>query len=164
MSGYGELRGVGGWLAFFLVAFGILSPLTALFSIVTMLYGAQGGAAVFGDAWMPLQIFEWAVIAVSFGGIWFAVWRMLQVHNWQSVRITIATIWLVGPAMVLVEAAGVAWLFGLSFGETFAGAGPDVVRPFIFATIWTIYLLKSERVANTYPQAPEVEEMAETFA
>ena len=145
-----SLRGVGGWLAFFLVTLGIFTPLAFIVTGYQVLADPQVAVA-YGDVWPTLRNAEIAFIAFVLAILWFACWRFLNVFNWTTVRIGIATLWVLAPLNVFGETFLVSRIAGLDFNELLAETpGPDMVRPFIYATIWTAYLLHSQRVRNTY--------------
>lgn len=145
-----NLRGVGGWLAFFLVTLGVINPLVLGYSAY-QLVGDPDIAATFGDLWPTLRNAELGLTAVIIAICWFACWRFLKVFNWTTVRIGIASLWAIAPLAVFAEAFLVSRITGLDYGTVMAEAGgPEMIRPFVYATVWTIYLLRSQRVRNTY--------------
>lgn len=150
MSDDGELRGIGGWLAFFLVVIGVFSPLRVAGTLWTNLYGDPSVAAAYGAAWPTLELAEWIIAGLTLAGCWFVVWRLYRVRNWTSVRIAIAGIWLLALGTIFVEMVAVAWIAGIPLDQLGAGLVAELVRPIIFCLVWTAYLLKSVRVANTY--------------
>lgn len=165
MAGYDHrpLAGIGGWLTFFLVVIGILSPLRILFETIQVHLDENAAAAV-GDSWALLISLEWLLSGSQLAGLAYIVWRMINVQVWQSVRITIAGLWIISFAIPLVEVGIVIVVGGFGFGEMLAGTGPDWIRSLIFCAIWSAYLLRSERVANTYPAATDRAEVAEVFS
>ena len=52
---------------------------------------------------------------------------------------------------IVIEPAGVALISGESFGALLAAAGIGLIRPLLYAALWTAYLTSSVRVANSYP-------------
>ncbi|PXA98226.1 hypothetical protein DMC47_09465 [Nostoc sp. 3335mG] len=160
----GELRGVGGWLAFFLVTLGAFSPAVTLISVLMMMTNGQTAAA-FGDSWGAVLRAEWTIAGIACLAMWFAVYRFLAVRNWTTVLIGIAVIWLVAAITLIIEPLIVAGLLGLPLTQLYGAMGASLVRPLIYAGIWTAYLLKSERVANTYryPERGDEDALAEVF-
>jgi len=156
--------GVAGWLAFFVVVIGLLSPLRILISVYSGLYGDPAAASFFAEVWTRLQAFEWTMAALSIAGCWYIVWRLFNVQRWSTVRVTIVGIWLLGVGLLLVDSLGAALIAGISPGVVMAEIPPqELVQPLIFGSIWTAYFLLSKRVANTYPRHPEHEELREPF-
>lgn len=146
-----ELKGVKGWLLTFVIIIAIVSPVWSAITVYRELYTGQ--AAFLPDVPMVTQIrtFFWAAIAVRAALGWLVAYRLLAVHNWLSVQIAIGCIWLVSVGGAIVEYFGLTYLTGVSFSEVMAEVGPrGIIQPFGFALIWTAYLLKSERVRNTY--------------
>lgn len=158
----GELRGVKGWLLTFVIIMAVVSPLLGTILAYIELY--TGDAAYLPD--IPqvaqLRLFTWVLVAVDAAIGWFAVYRLLAIHNWLSVQITIACVWIGSVGIMVVALFGVTTITGASVGDLLAESGGPraIIQPFGFALIWTAYLLKSERVANTYRNP---EEQAEVF-
>lgn len=164
MGGYDDrpLAGIGGWLTFFLVTNGIVSPFAVLAGLAG-LYSDPEIARSFGDAWPAIQGLEWLITALTLGLIGFLVWLLLKVRIWQSIRIVIALIWIVAIGIPLFEVVAVGMISGVSFGDLLAANTSQFVRGPIYSIIWTAYFLRSERVANTYPKEVE-REVAEVFS
>jgi hypothetical protein len=157
-----ELRGVKGWLLTFVIIMGVISPAWSIFNVYRELYTGQ--MALMPDVPLVRQIrtFAWILVAVDAAICWLAVYRLVAVHNWLSVQIAIGCIWVGSVGMRIVEYVGVTQLTGLSFGDAIAAAGAQtVIQPVIFSLIWTAYLLKSQRVANTYRGGGEQAEVFE---
>ena len=146
-----DLRGVGGWLLTFVIIMAVVSPAVSAIMVYVELY--TGDAAYLAD--VPeitrLKLFMWTLVLVDAAIGWFAAYRLVAIHNWRSVQIAIACIWIGSIGLAIVGFVGISMLTGLSFGEVMAeGGARDIVRPLGFSLIWTAYLLKSVRVANTY--------------
>lgn len=156
-----ELRGVKGWLLTFVIIVSVVSPLAVIILVTRDLYGDPYIAVAYGEIWRSIETFEWLHTVVVILACWFVAWRLVAVHNWMSVRIAIAGIWLIAVGGVLTELLGISLIAGIPFGELLgASVGPELIRPLIFCGIWTAYLLKSQRVENTYRGG---EEQAEVF-
>lgn len=156
------LRGVGGWLAFFVVIMAVIQPLRIVV-VALGTYNNPEPAAMFGDAWPFLRGFELALNALAIAGGWYIAWRLNKVHTWQSVRVTIAGIWILGVGVTAIDLLAVSLIGGLPLGQLATAAGLELVRPIIFGAIWTTYFLRSRRVANTYASAPDSGDLAEVF-
>ena len=154
-----DIRGIGGWLAFFLVTLGLITPISSLLS-VGALAADPAAAAGYGEAWSTLIAFEWAMAGITAAAAWFAVWQFFKVKRRRTVRIAIAVLWLMATIALVVEPIGVAALAGITYGDLFEQTPADFVRPVVYSTIWTAYLLKSVRVANTYPVDGSAAEVA----
>lgn len=161
MSDDGELRGVGGWLVVFIVILTIISPGYGIYQVYSSLYEGPMGAA--GD--MPivqtLRTFEWSLVGATTLLCWFIAYRLYAVHNWTSVKIAIGGIWIASLGGAIAEYAGISSITGVGVGDIIAETGPrGILQPFVFGLIWTSYLLKSQRVENTYRGG---EEQADVF-
>lgn len=157
-----EGAGVGGWLAFFVLVIAIFSPLGVVITTAAALYRDNGIAQAFPDSWVAIQAFEWALAAISIAGCWYIAWRLNKVQVWRTVQITIAGLWLLSVGTLAMEFIGISLLTGVAVANIAAAAmGPQLIRPFVFAAIWSAYFLRSKRVANTYPRHGT--EIAEVF-
>lgn len=157
-----DLRGLGGWLTFFIIIMIAISPIFGVLSVITSLYGDRTLAAAYGELWGTLQLFEWLHALVLILGCWFIAWRLINVHNRTTVAITLAGIWLIAVGGLLTEFLGVAMITGIPFGDLLAaGIGPQMVRPIVFCALWTSYFMVSRRVRNTYLSGDEQAEVFE---
>jgi hypothetical protein len=149
----GSDRGVGGWLAFFLVTLGIVTPLFMIVSVVGKITD-PGTASLRPDLYRSLVIADIAGTAVAAGLCWFAAWRFLKVHNWTTVRIGIAVLWLLVPINGLVLPLTFSNVTGMPVGLLLqAGWVHLFLRPIAYAAVSTAYLLMSQRVRATYGAA-----------
>lgn len=155
-------RGIGGWLTVFLVVMGLVSPLNGIFTTYSTLYGDPQVAAFYGTVWGKIEIAEWTIVGFAVAVCWGVVGRLITVFRWSSVMIAVAGIWTAGVVTSFLELLAVSWIAGMPFSQIAAGVGADLIRPFVFGAIWTAYLLRSERVANTYPKV-ENNEVGEVF-
>lgn len=153
MARDGELHGIGGWLAFFLLTLGVITPIGTLISAAATADTSQMDPALL-DRWPRVVAAEWALSGLTAALCWFSVYRFLKVRNWQTVRIGVATLLLMAFVAILVEPVLVSILLGVDTGAIYQNMGGQLARPIGYVTIWTAYLLRSTRVANTYPRDP----------
>jgi hypothetical protein len=156
-------QGIRGWLLLFVVILAVISPVFQSITMYRTLYADPTLSQGFHDIWPALQAIEWSVFALAAASQWFIAYRLVMVRRWQSVRIAVAVLWSVGLGSTILEYGAIAWLTGFSVGELLIGAGYEAIRPLIFCAIWTAYLLRSRRVANTYPRRDE-EQISDVFA
>lgn len=159
----GELRGVGGWLGFFVVVIAIFSPLRILITTYTSLHADPEVALAYGSLWDRLVFVEWIISGSAVLLCWFIAWRLVAHHVWTSVRIAIAGIWMVAVGYRAVEFGLVSLLTGIPIDALMALSVFELIQPLFFGLLWTAYLLRSERVANTYPPASDAAEVAGVF-
>jgi hypothetical protein len=159
----GELRGVGGWLRFFVIVIGVISPLQMVVMTAINLYRDPQVAAAYGDLWPMLQAAEWSIVAAAILGCWFMVWRLVRRRVRKTVWITIAGIWLLVLGTQLADLLAVSLIAAIPFGELAAAMAGGMAKSIGFGVVWTSYFLVSKRVANTYVRNPADEEMAEVF-
>ena len=160
------LKGIRGWLAALLVAIGVIGPLYYGLSIRFAL-SAQDTLARFGAEALPLyraQTVIWSLSLFKLALAWSIAGAMLRFRTRAALRFAIAGIWLLGVGTVFFEWAGFA----------LAGWEPETAPLWLSAIVRaalglvlvipaTLYLLRSHRVANTYPAPGAAEALATVF-
>jgi Protein of unknown function (DUF2569) len=145
-----KLAGVEGWLYFFGISLFALGPLltvvmtAAEFSNLKVLYPDAVGSSQWNSAVAAGWIATGIYCAISM----FAGWRIFKRLVPSTIPIVIACIWFMGPGLGVI---GLMVAQDISGGaNTAADAGAAFGRPLVYCIIWTIYLLRSKRVKNTY--------------
>ena len=149
-AGTGTGTGIGGWLAFFMLVLAVFRPLTVLISTYTNLYGDPNVALAYGAAWRSVHPFEWLLAAtLTVGcGIWLGG---LPDTGLADHAASIAGIWAVSLGAQLIEAAGIVLIGNMPLDLVIGVVAPMLGRGLVFGVVWTAYLLRSDRVAGTYP-------------
>lgn len=152
MTGREEpLSGVRGWLFLF---------------AAMLLFGPAIGAIRIGADFLAAEVYyptldampKWEAFKA---GMWcaealiallsaYAGWELLRVRRWSAVRQAIVVLWLTGPVGSFVMGYAIPLL---TLRESSAGQPlfiMSMLASFVGATVWTVYLLKSKRVRNTY--------------
>ncbi len=146
-----HLRGVGGWLAFLIVALMVIGPLRNLVEAVNSFADAESQhpnlASV--EKWKDFKSAAWMVIFACCALSFVAGWRLWKSVDFDAVVFAKWAIWISGPAGAFVLGAFLPWMmFGSANpDESFWGA---FLGGIVFAVIWTTYLSKSKRVEQTY--------------
>lgn len=148
-----KLVGIGGWLAVFLVIMAAYMPFDAIRDLYNF-YSDPRPRDFAGAAWPAWERFEWAVAAIKIGGAWYLSWRMLRGETWQTVRVAIAGIWIIFFGLSAVRIAGWWLIWGFPIVELTAVIGVLMLLEALLPVFWTVYFLRSRRVANTYPRDP----------
>jgi len=145
-----DLSGVHGWLGFLAISLVALGPVVTLIMTGVQHIDAESlyPSLVGTSLWQKAVLLDW-IIAAAYSAISiFAGFRLLKAFVPSTVPIVIGCLWLSGPGLGI---AGLLLANNLSpTGATASDAGASVGRPLIYATVWTIYLLRSRRVKNTY--------------
>jgi hypothetical protein len=145
------LYGVGGWLMFLVVIIGIISPLRVLVETAANLNIDAATAATLGPNWGTYVGLTWVIAAITVAGAAALAWRMYKVHTPQTLKIAKVGLWVLAFAPSFADMAASAILFpdimGAYFGGDFA---IQFAKLFVFPTVWTLYLFRSRRCANTY--------------
>ncbi len=151
-----ELRGVRGWLAFFVLALCALGPALELVQQVGDFASARQNMAgtALASRWASYETVAWVVFAVTVLLRWAAGFMLLRVFRRVSVRVAVAVLF----ATPLLSQLGNLGAIAAAFGDSAArAAGGEVVagllRGLLIAAVWTAYLMRSRRVGNTYPGA-----------
>jgi hypothetical protein len=146
-----ELRGVKGWLLTYVIIMAVVSPLISAAMVYRELYTGQAAMLEGVPMFDSLKTAAWAMVAFDALIGWFVAWRLVSIHNWLSVQLAIAAMWFAAVAGTIGSILFLTSITGASVGDVIAASGPwEHIRPFIFCLIWTSYLLKSQRVENTY--------------
>ena len=160
-----RLTGIGGWLAALLVMLGGVGPLFYLYGI----WGAvsvQAQLAQYAAEGLPLYRLQNLILALCLAKLalsWTIVGAMLRFRTHAALRYAIAGIWILWVGMVPLDWAGLWWM-GEGIVELSAhiilfqlGLGLAMTIPV------TAYLLRSRRVANTYPKPGARDPLATVF-
>lgn len=159
-----NIHGIGGWLALLIVGLMVLGPLTGFGRLSDEFQNAlvQYPQLAANSQWQNYRQICWLIFAGLAAVSFAAGYRLWKIHSPESVRFAIIALWLIGPignALYIVSAAAV---FGSIVGDNALAAMIGAVAPpCIVAAIWTTYLMRSDRVKNTYrtlqPQNPSSE-------
>lgn len=144
------LRGVGGWLAFFIVTLAIISPLRGLVDLWSLF--TVGIPPALADRWPLFRAVGVAEVLVSIGIGWFLAYRLVAVQNRSTLSIVIAGLWISSLAVNPLFFAATAFLLKLPVDRMIAAGGLGLLQGVGYSLIWTLYLQHSRRVANTYAE------------
>ncbi len=149
-----ELYGVGGWLLFFWISLVFISPLYSVVSLHGDFISLEMNMPVLEaiPLWEHIKVCYWINLICCILLIWIAGYRLVKRLEWKSVRLTILVLWLTGPVSVIVTALYFYLIFPPSFDMLINDIFIDFIRSFYYPLIWTLYLLRSKRVRNTYPK------------
>ena len=145
-----EIRGIGGWLSFFI--FSLIAS-----SVLNFILGAIDISSIFEDKTVSLTyLYSLAFLDfLYFGGlIGFAIYTIYSLVKLKPNAISLAKMFLI--LIFLTNLIGVVFS-GVS-GEPLAGetsyfdSTSIIFRSLIFSVIWFLYLTYSKRVNNTYPK------------
>lgn len=145
-----ELRGVGGWLRLFVIVLTVISPIRSVIQTASILRLAPEVEAQMGSEWMLYVGFTWLLVAVISAALYYFAYRLIWVQNRATVRIVIRGLWIVTVGGLALDflVSGILWPEAFLQFESEYVVG--VVQALVFPTIWSLYLIKSRRVANTY--------------
>lgn len=148
-----DLRGIGGWLVFFIITLTVINPLTVLGGTASNIREAERlyPNLISFVPWQNYKMVSWVVVLVAVGSFLWCGWILWKQHISSSVRAAITCIWVV-PIMLIV--------CDIVAADYFLQVGPSemlnketlfsLIRGFSYATVWTLYLKLSRRVKNTY--------------
>ncbi|WP_353193427.1 DUF2569 family protein [Pandoraea pnomenusa] len=154
-----EIRGLGGWLAFLIFALLVIGPCVTLgeayvgFAELERAYPGLRGS----ELWGRFRMLSWAVIIVSIGLSYWAGMRLILRREPSSVWITQFAIWLSGPCATAVHLFVVPVIVSGSVAVITHIDTPQLIVEIVRlgsgavgTAAWSIYLVKSRRVARTY--------------
>lgn len=148
-----EMKGVAGWLAFFVLALCVLGPIFELTFIYLDFARAeeQNPELVNLPVWLELQRNSYVIEAVTIALRWAAGIMLLKVHKPKSVHIAAGAL----IAAPIISYFGNHLSMISLLGEDIATAASAQLqsgffRGLIVAGFWCAYLYRSIRVRNTY--------------
>ncbi|MBU6404620.1 MAG: DUF2569 family protein [Vulcanimicrobiaceae bacterium] len=143
-----ELKGMGGWLSFFVFSFCILGPLLESGNLSETFREITNrlNDARLADNWHSFEKFSWGVFDVTLALRLCAGLFLAKVFKPVSVRLTITVLFIVP----FISTIGIGVAFYHIYGEYLPGRLGDLFSGLVPAAIWTTYLNRSKRVRNTY--------------
>ncbi len=146
-----ELRGVGGWLGFLVVILGVISPIRILIETGINLNVAAEVAQSLGSNWTIYKITAWLLSLTAAACSIYLAYRLNAVRRRSTVGLVIKGMWILAFVPQLLDLLLSLALFPhLSDALMDPSLIADLTKSLIFPTVWSLYLLKSVRVANTY--------------
>lgn len=157
-----ELKGVGGWLAFLVISLGVLSPLRTLYGYFRDVVLTEQDMGLAGNpVWETYTTIVLVLVVIGCLLFFLAAYRLYRQHVWRSVRFAIMAMWVACTGMDVIGMVALYVVFGGEFAVTaLQNVRGELIKGLVFPTIWTLYLLKSRRVRNTYRRETEMEELA----
>lgn len=147
------LRGIGGWLAFFILTLAVFGPLSNA-AAIWGLYAAPAPPGM-ADRWPLFRAVSAGEAVLSSAIVLFVAWRLYARHNPASVRIAVVGLWVPTLVIAPVSLLLVSAVLRVPLSTVLASGGLALIRPVVYSVIWTLYLLNSRRVANTYTAEPD---------
>ena len=153
MSDSMHLRGVSGWLLLLVLGLCVLGPFVGAGQQMREFKSVEELTPSLLQAtnWAHYKLSIWLAYICSSGLGFIAGYQLWKVHRPESVSFAIKILW--ARALVLAVGQYIATL--AAFGqESAVTLLPEISRGSILscavAMIWTLYLLRSHRVKNTY--------------
>jgi len=151
-----EIHGVGGWLLFFVFVLILLSPLFSLLGVVSAVDGVEKNyPSLFTvPAWVSFQHVTWTTFLIGSGCLILSG-LLLCIHRKPvSVAIVVVVFWLAGPAAsIFLIFILPQWILSISIPTDEMNISfCTVIGAVLSSIVWTLYLLQSKRVQNTYLQ------------
>ena len=161
-----QLRGVGGWLAFLVISLMALGPLRLLIGTFGEVAEVEAGGAVVNIPNLGfITASIWVMALARLGMMIFTGWRLNRDFRRSTVKFAIIMLWLIGPVWSVVELLILGALAGVNTLVSASAVGA-IAQPGVYALVWTLYLMMSKRVANTYDEDPTADaatELADVF-
>ncbi|MDP9413322.1 MAG: DUF2569 domain-containing protein [Pseudomonadota bacterium] len=140
-----RLEGVGGWLAFLVIGLLVLTPLRGLsaFGQLSLLADNEGVN-------LPQMVYNIEVLKIALQVALAAAAgaKLYGSRHINTVPFVIVLLWLAGPILNALDFIAVSWLLHEQVvnGQRVGAMTASV----LWAALWTVYLLQSKRVQNTY--------------
>jgi hypothetical protein len=145
-----KLVGVGGWLAFLILSLGVFGPIRVVVGLYGDLYRDPSIADFYGPRWPAAQAIEWTTGGLTAAASLYLAWRLYAIHTPATLRLVRIGLWGIAILPTLAGVLAQSALMGVAPTRLIAEIGLATFRPLIYAAIWTAYLFRSTRVANTY--------------
>ena len=145
--------GVGGWLAYLIVAMMVIGPLFTFVSTNSALTTAeyQNPKIVASDIWQTYKTAVWGVVIIGAGLSFCGGLRLARGRNWNAVKQAISILWLTGPGEVIALIMLPFFIVG-QIEEINPRIIMNLTSSVIATGIWSAYLANSQRVRATYPR------------
>lgn len=145
--------GVGGWLALLVAAMIFIGPIVTILRMTVDIRGLelQSPMLLLTPEWGWFKWMAWGFVGLVM--LYGIVSGVLLIKNKKpsSVKNAIGYVWIAGPLGKLIL---LLILPLLCFGSDICMTVDDVISPIIislgYASMWTLYFTKSQRVKNTY--------------
>lgn len=144
-----ELKGVGGWLKFYIIFFCIVAPILGFLVTLTAVLGLESNSDFSGFYnWETYRNAMYGIVVVNV----FVMFRLAYILSTSELQTTkgdaIMMMWVAGPVALI--GGGIVMHFALPEGRVFEEIIPAALGSAFWTTLWTLYFKKSKRVANTY--------------
>lgn len=149
-----QLIGVNGWLAFLVFLMCLVAPAKAIIETQLNIITNERASPQITELplWLTYQQLIWCVIALSSAILVYGGWRLARYRRRSSVKIAMACMWLASPLIVAGDYFITLALLGADAASvTFDTYAQSSFKIFAFPIVWSLYLLASTRVKNTYP-------------
>lgn len=152
------ISGIGGWLWFLILQLMILGPLLGLGGLHNEFSEAikQFPHIETNSQWQTYKQISWTIFAATAGINIAAGFRLWKIHAPESVNFAIISIWLAGPLGHICYVAAAYFILGEAASKTILLIFISTISSCLIAGLWTIYLMRSIRVKNTYRQPGRV--------
>jgi Protein of unknown function (DUF2569). len=157
-----ELKGVGGWLAFLVLSMALLSPARTLYGYYRDVVVTERNMGLAGNpVWETYTTIVLILVVIGCLLFFLAAYRLYRQHVWRSVRFAIVAMWVACTGMDAIGMVALYFVFGGEFAVMiFQNVTGELIKGLVYPAIWTLYLLKSRRVRNTYRRETDMEELA----
>lgn len=149
-----ELKGVGGWLAWLVFGLIFVTPLLVFTNVHKDISQTEiSYPAVIGtQLWANYKMAQWSVGTLQAAISVFAAIGLWFYHVPRSVSVAKISLWVAGPVIAIVANIIVPRLTsGAPLSDEYIAQAVGVVlSSSVSAIVWTLYLMRSRRVANTY--------------
>jgi len=147
-------RGIGGWTLVFLISRGLAICLAGL--EFTNTYSIMRPSGWRSAPWLFAWLLGTTLMYVLADG--YIVWRFIRYRNWRTVQLGLTLLWLLTASPWLLSLirilSGGVWP---PFAYSNRLIVPSIILQFGITALWTVYFLRSKRVANTYFRYGEVD-------
>ena len=152
MAAEASLRGVGGWLLFLIICLVAIGPLSGFGNLSDYFENAERitPAWLVNSQWVEYKALSWdifratTILSISIGA------ALSLVHRPITVTLAIIGLWLLWLLTSFGNVAAAAIVSGADPSAALREISGAATGVFITTLLWTIYLIRSRRVRNTF--------------
>ncbi|WP_447957859.1 DUF2569 family protein [Vreelandella sp. EE7] len=142
--------GMGGWLMFYTWCICIILPFYGISKMLELHRSLEDMAKQYDWFMMFWNTLPYTIAMIVIFNV-AMVWLLYASDRRITRNIVVVLIWLVGPGLVLFLLAPVMVYFPPEARDVFVGQSLNRgAIAVLWSTLWTLYFLRSKRVANTY--------------
>lgn len=153
MSAKSHLYGVGGWLGLLVITLLIVGPLLGFIHISTEFQSAlkQMPQLENNSQWKLYSQVSWIIYSISATISIIAGYRLFKIYSYKSINFAIIAVWICNPVSKFIKIMSAMIISNnYTIGTAVEREFIQIFTSILISFAWTMYLIRSERIKNTY--------------